>query len=78
MGHTCHATRCTTEVPPRLFMCKKHWSKLTTELQDAIWANYVPGQERRKDPTDAYLDAAFEAIRWLEQSEGLVTQSELF
>lgn len=32
-------------------------------LKAGVWATYVPGQERRKDPTRAYLDAAQAAIR---------------
>jgi hypothetical protein len=53
--HTCHAHGCTTPVPPKMFMCKPHWSKLRKRTQAAIWAEYTPGQENRKDPTARYL-----------------------
>lgn len=25
MAHTCHATNCTTPVPPTMWGCRKHW-----------------------------------------------------
>lgn len=61
-AHTCHARGCETPVPPRMFMCRTHWRIVPKAMQDAIWAAYVPGQERRKDPTSEYLDAARAAI----------------
>lgn len=67
--HTCHATGCVRGVPPRLFMCPKHWYALPKAKQDAIWATYESGQEIRKDPSQAYLDAARDAIVWLESYE---------
>lgn len=60
--HLCHATNCTKRVPPRLLMCAPHWRMVPKPLQDAVWDTYVPGQERRMDPTGEYLDAAFAAI----------------
>ena len=64
--HTCHATGCTRQVPPRMFMCGPHWYRLPPAHRSAIWATYVPGQEIRKDPTPEYLDAARVAIAYLE------------
>lgn len=61
-AHTCHARDCGTNVPPRLFMCARHWRMVPKAMQDAIWAAYVPGQERRMDPTPEYLDAAMAAV----------------
>lgn len=69
MDHTCHATGCTTEVPPRMFMCRTHWRKVPKRMQDAIWAEYVPGQEIRKDPTPEYYRATQEAIRHVAEKE---------
>lgn len=60
--HTCHAINCTQAVPPRLFMCRRHWYMVPKPLRDALWAAYVPGQERRKDPTPEYLDAAMVCV----------------
>lgn len=68
-AHTCHAKGCERTVPPRLLMCARHWRMVPSELQARVWATYEPGQERRKDPTPAYLDAAHEAIdavAWIE------------
>ena len=55
MPHTCHAHGCNAEVPPKMFMCKPHWFRLRKPLQKAIWAEYRPGQERDKNPSDRYL-----------------------
>jgi hypothetical protein len=71
--HTCHAMRCETKVPPRMFMCLRHWRMVPRAMQANIWAQYVPGQERRKDPTDAYLRATREAIDYVAQCEGYLT-----
>lgn len=42
---------------------------LPKSMRNAIWAVYVPGQEVRKDPTGAYLEVAFECIRYIEDKE---------
>ena len=55
MSHTCHAHGCNAEVPPKMFMCRTHWAKLRKVTQNAIWREYMPGQETRKDPTVRYL-----------------------
>jgi len=60
--HTCHATGCETEVPPKLFMCRRHWFALSKEHRDRILALCRPGQENDKDPSPEYLDAARAAI----------------
>lgn len=57
MSHTCHAHGCKRTVPPKMLMCLKHWKMVPKFAQDEIWATYVPGQEIRKDPSDAYLKA---------------------
>lgn len=71
MSHTCHATGCEVVVPPKMFMCKKHWYMLHKNFRDAIWANYVPGQERRKDPTPKYIDVARQCIEYVAKREGI-------
>jgi hypothetical protein len=43
---------------------------LPKSTRDAVWAVYVPGQEVRKDPTDEYIDVAWDAVRWLAVKEG--------
>jgi hypothetical protein len=32
-----------------------HWRRLTSPLRRAIWKEYVPGQEVKKNPTARYL-----------------------
>lgn len=58
MAHTCHADNCEQAVPPRMLMCRRHWYMVPKRLRDQLWAEYVPGQERRKDPTRTYIEAA--------------------
>ena len=63
--HACHATGCDVVVPPRLFMCKKHWFALPKPMRDAVWAAYRPGQEVTRDPSREYLEASRAAIEYL-------------
>lgn len=67
--HVCHATGCDTHVPPRMFMCKRHWYMLTKAERDSLWAVYVPGQERRMDPSDEYLDTAMRLVAVVAERE---------
>ncbi len=55
MKHHCHAYGCQLPVPPRMFMCRKHWGMLDRRLQLAIWRYYRPGQENDKKPSVQYL-----------------------
>jgi hypothetical protein len=71
-AHTCHAMDCNVAVPPRMFMCRRHWFMLPKTMRDAVWSAYVPGQENRKDPTDRYLHIAMTAVRWLAEKEGRI------
>ena len=66
--HTCHWPGCETQVPPAMWGCKPHWFKLPKRLRDAIWDEYVPGQEQRMDPSDGYLDVAIEVQAWIEEN----------
>lgn len=69
--HLCHAQGCKTPVQPRMFMCRSHWFQLPRTMRDVIWATYVPGQEKRKDPSPEYLDAAVAAVKWLARRDGV-------
>ena len=51
--HTCHAALCDAHVTPRMHMCIHHWFMVPKSCRDALWGAYVPGQERRMDPTPA-------------------------
>lgn len=68
--HHCHAPGCEVAVPPKMFMCKRHWFALPREMRDRIWATYVPGQERREvSPTPEYLEVAERAQRFIAEME---------
>jgi hypothetical protein len=66
MAHQCHAYGCPVTVPPRMFMCRAHWRQLPKKFQDAIWREYSPGQERRKDPSARYMAVQQLAVGTLE------------
>lgn len=70
--HVCHWPTCNKACPPAMWGCKAHWFKLPKILRDEIWATYRPGQENTKDPSEAYLNAAYAVDRWiaLEIKEG--------
>jgi len=68
--HVCHADGCNVEVPPKMFMCKRHWFMVPKPMRDRIWATYVSGQEIRKDPTDEYMEASMQAIEAVAAKEG--------
>lgn len=70
MDHLCHAVDCTRSVPPRMLMCRKHWSMVPDQIRSWVWATYVGGQEQRKDPTPAYIEAARSAIDAVAEAEG--------
>ena len=67
MSHTCHWPGCGTPVPPKMWGCRKHWFRLPKRLRDEIWRTYRPGQETDKQPSDAYLAAAWEVQAWIAQ-----------
>lgn len=71
MKHLCHAIGCTVAVPPSKLMCLKHWRMVPKALQHAVWEHYVPGQERRKDPSRDYLVAALAAVEAVAEKEGV-------
>lgn len=61
--HNCHAHNCKTEVPPKMFMCLKHWRMIPKELQALVWKHYRTGQEIDKNPTSQYLEVT-DQIEW--------------
>lgn len=68
--HHCHADGCESPVPPKMFMCRRHWSMVPKVLQTKIWEHYQEGQELgQATPTQLYLeytDQARRAVRDLE------------
>jgi len=68
--HRCHAIDCTTQVHPRMLMCRRHWYMVPKDLRDRVWREYRDGQERTKRPSEAYLAAAKAAIEAVASREG--------
>jgi hypothetical protein len=63
--HTCHWPGCERQVPPAMWGCKPHWFKLPKALRDRVWDAYVPGQEKRMDPSEEYLEVARDVQAWI-------------
>lgn len=72
MVHYCHALDCNVAVPPKLLFCLAHWRLTPPHLQRMIWKTYVPGQEIRKDPTEAYLLVQRAAVYAVAIAEGRI------
>lgn len=66
--HSCHWPLCDKQVPPAKWGCTAHWFALPKHLRDRVWAAYVPGQEKRMDPSDEYLAVALEVQAWIEEN----------
>lgn len=69
--HVCHASGCDVPVQPRMLMCGKHWFMVPKVDRDLVWALYVPGQERRKDPSPEYVAEVQRMIDELAEKEGV-------
>lgn len=64
-NHHCHWPGCDRRVPPAMWGCFAHWTRLPHSLQAKIWATFKPGQEISKTPSREYLDAAHEVQAWI-------------
>lgn len=72
-AHTCHAAGCDEVVPRRMFMCRRHWAMIPKKMQQRVWAEYTPGQERLSGkawPSDEYIRVTIAIIDWLRRHEG--------
>ncbi len=67
-NHECHWPDCGKQVPPAMWGCKTHWFKLPKALRDKVWDAYIPGQEKRMDPSDEYLTVAREVQVWIKEN----------
>lgn len=76
MKHRCHARGCTTEVPPRMFMCYLHWRKVPKKDRDLVWALYYPGQEITKDPSAQYVQETQRIIDELAAKEAVTVRGD--
>ena len=70
MAHTCHVIGCAVDVWPKHLMCLTHWNQVPIALQAEIYQMYRAGQERDKNPSKAWLKAAFAAINFIARLEG--------
>lgn len=70
MKHVCHAHGCNVEVPPRLFMCGRHWSMVPDENRRSVLVTCRPGQERDKRPSHLYMVNHHLAVAAVAEKEG--------
>jgi hypothetical protein len=78
MPHTCHATACTTPVPPTMWGCRRHWFLVPKPLRDRIWATYRVGQCDDLNPSAAYCAAARAAVIAVAAREGRAPDTALY
>ena len=62
MTHWCRARGCSTQVPPKMLMCKRHWFKVPKPIRDAIWATYVPRARKISREHLQNMRAAIDAV----------------
>lgn len=72
----CAAVGCGAKISPQLLMCRKHWFIVPKSIRDRVWANYVRGQEKRLDATDAYMAAYHEAVAAVARREGYQAEAQ--
>lgn len=75
--HLCHAFECKTAVPPRMLMCLRHWKMVPKNIQSAVWAEYRPGQELDKMPSEDYVLVQRSAVWAVFVAEGKCTWPEV-
>lgn len=78
MAHHCHATNCTTPVPPEMFMCKRHWFSLLPIMRKKIWRTYRVGQCDDWQPSREYCDVAIECVSFIAKLEGVKPDIRLY
>lgn len=78
MAHHCHATDCTREIKPELFMCYPHWKMVPRPMQNQIWATYRQGQCDDLNPSAEYCQAARNAVIAVAEREGKQPDTKLY
>lgn len=66
----CRAHGCSERILPSRLMCPRHWFMVPEALRKEVWKAYRPGQENGSVLTQAYLDAAADAINAVARQEG--------
>lgn len=54
-----------------MLMCMRHWRMVPRIIQQQVWANYRPGQEVDKHPSEAYLVVQRVAVEAVARKEGM-------
>lgn len=67
--HICHAHGCNVEVPPKMFMCRKHWFMLPADMRSQVWHCYREGQEVEGNPSREYVEIAKACVVWIKNKE---------
>lgn len=65
--HHCHWPGCNKQVPPSMWGCTRHWYMLPSELRNAIWRAFQPGQEIKGTPSREYIDVAKDVQDWIKK-----------
>lgn len=78
MAHHCHATNCKVNVPPEMFMCRKHWFMVPKVIRDRIWRTYRIGQCDDMNPSNAYCEAAKAGVIAVAKKEGIEPDTQLY
>ena len=78
MAHSCHATDCTTPVPPEMWGCRRHWFMVPKPIRDRIWSAYRAGQCDDMNPSADYCQAARDAVVAVATKEGRVPDTTLY
>jgi len=78
MSHHCHATNCKINVPPEMFMCKRHWFMLPQSMRKLIWANYREGQCDDMNPSKEYCIIAKRCLEYIANMEGIQANTQLY
>lgn len=61
--HKCHNPQCDKRCHPSKLMCLSCWQKVPKELQNEVYRCYRKGQEKDKNPSQEWLNAARAAIK---------------
>jgi hypothetical protein len=78
MSHHCHATNCNINVPPEMFMCKRHWFSLPASMRRLIWDNYRSGQCDDMNPSMEYCLIAKRCVEYIAKQEEIEADTKLY
>ena len=76
--HHCHATGCNVNIPPEMFMCKRHWFSLPKRFRAWIWDTYRPGQCDDWNISKEYSEAAKACVIYIANKEGRIPDIKLY